>query len=774
MKVLTKIAFFLIILSGCSDKSEIREKRVEFLKLDDGEYVIANGRDAVSLSLASGNQLYYKLEGEEKSIDGSFSTTKAGKYTFYTRDKDIVVKGTVTAIPNNINIVTSVDINNVKLPKLRGLPKIESYNIDFFLGRNILSTSDVDDLERASLDSGVGTGAESDSSSDSGREDFFDEFHKSISQEEFRRIFSKLKSDNGISNTSFKLLCRGHAIGEVTVYFVNVSLKLESGVTKNIDDRDTLIVSKGQKIEFSATNLNKEDIYLRQNDYVLDLDGKLSKGVYRSCQFCILKDEVFIPIQTLDLVVLPSTHLDDNCYLGEYEHGEVIVIEDMLGFDIRERRDETFKNTFIFKRERDKILLAPLHSVRGKKELTVTYENVEVYKISFDVNGYRDGDLNSGVTLQNCGNTCFIDSSIIAFLRASGRGINIDTNSREIERLIKFMFSAINLGNKGALYYFPREIQAIFREKYSEGDIARTRLVKSKRDNNFLGSVKQQDTNEFALELHNLLDTTNTFKDISMPTRRVKTYGEYVLFDGVEEPVSPLYVELENSNQEFNAQQLIDNILLPQTENIEVSFIESVKQKIRNGDWECVVDRNDWPLYLNLFERSLMFANNENKLVILNDNVFVTDMDVNSIKFNRPKDSNYSQMVEINNMTYLAEGEIVFVPLKDNLEVIKNPKILSLVLKRYEFVAGKANKINTKVLLDKSVVFNNEEYELVSYVVHKGTSSGGHYIAYVKSEDDAWFEHNDIGASVERVDNPPHTKYDSGIYTAYYHKIEAE
>lgn len=94
---------------------------------------------------------------------------------------------------------------------------------------------------------------------------------------------------------------------------------------------------------------------------------------------------------------------------------------------------------------------------------------------------------------------------------------------------------------------------------------------------------------------------------------------------------------------------------------------------------------------------------------------------------------------------------------------VKPPVILSLQLKRFKMNGSEPIKLTRKVRFPLRLNFNpylskqaKITYKLQSIVVHMGSVYSGHYIAYVRAPNDAWYEMNDDCVkivSLERVLN---------------------
>ncbi|KAJ8008436.1 hypothetical protein DPEC_G00104800 [Dallia pectoralis] len=89
-------------------------------------------------------------------------------------------------------------------------------------------------------------------------------------------------------------------------------------------------------------------------------------------------------------------------------------------------------------------------------------------------------------------------------------------------------------------------------------------------------------------------------------------------------------------------------------------------------------------------------------------------------------------------------------------EMVNHPKILTVLLKRFEFnfTSKTCVKINRQVDVPYRLSIENCEYELYAIVDHFGSLGGGHYTATIKSnEDSMWYHFND--SNVQQLTTQP-------------------
>ncbi|XP_059211528.1 ubiquitin carboxyl-terminal hydrolase 47-like [Centropristis striata] len=88
-------------------------------------------------------------------------------------------------------------------------------------------------------------------------------------------------------------------------------------------------------------------------------------------------------------------------------------------------------------------------------------------------------------------------------------------------------------------------------------------------------------------------------------------------------------------------------------------------------------------------------------------------------------------------------------------EMVKDPQILALLLKRFDYNTMSYVKSHCFVKVPRELQTKNKEYSLYGMVNHMGSLSGGHYTATILSnEDQTWYEFND--AQVREAQEPPH------------------
>jgi ubiquitin C-terminal hydrolase len=101
-----------------------------------------------------------------------------------------------------------------------------------------------------------------------------------------------------------------------------------------------------------------------------------------------------------------------------------------------------------------------------------------------------------------------------------------------------------------------------------------------------------------------------------------------------------------------------------------------------------------------------------------------------------------------------------YILAKKKIKIKTCPKILILCLSRF---TNNGNKINNEITVTESLQFNKKKYSLYGICNHMGSSSGGHYIAQCKNNNE-WYRFND--GLVTKINNLNLSA--SSIYCLFY------
>ena len=83
----------------------------------------------------------------------------------------------------------------------------------------------------------------------------------------------------------------------------------------------------------------------------------------------------------------------------------------------------------------------------------------------------------------------------------------------------------------------------------------------------------------------------------------------------------------------------------------------------------------------------------------------------------------------------MTDAEVKYV-------VTENPVVLSIHLRRFEYSDDKMKKVLSRFEYPETLIFNGDEYELISIISHYGSVYGGHYNAYA-NVDGIWTKFDD-------------------------------
>ncbi|XP_034413654.1 ubiquitin carboxyl-terminal hydrolase 47-like [Cyclopterus lumpus] len=125
-------------------------------------------------------------------------------------------------------------------------------------------------------------------------------------------------------------------------------------------------------------------------------------------------------------------------------------------------------------------------------------------------------------------------------------------------------------------------------------------------------------------------------------------------------------------------------------------------------------------------------------------------------KFFHPKSFNGDNMVYCNECEEKTEAE-------SGCEMVAFPQILTLLLKRFDYVNMKHVKTTCSVDVPRALQRKEKRYDLYGMVNHTGSLRGGHYTAILLSnEDHTWYEFDDT--RVNKVEEQPFAE--TGTYNS--------
>lgn len=274
--------------------------------------------------------------------------------------------------------------------------------------------------------------------------------------------------------------------------------------------------------------------------------------------------------------------------------------------------------------------------------------------------------------------------------------------------------------------------------------------------------------------LKDMIQKINSGEGVAVGEGDVKTFIE-----GLPEAAKAL----PKSRKQYDAAEFIQllNIALPFLEGcdlVERNFIKNKDQKIyyrdmvinesdmlrisfqENNDIAAIIDHSCSTWMVEDLTSSDESAGNHLYVDLKDYTVMQKNALPDFVKSNQSNLSVLAQMTKGKTSGMFASNKIVKRELK------KLPNRLCVSLKRFD----KNNiKINNKVTGTDKIQIKSEgkdvHFTLSGFIVHMGTTGGGHYVAYVK-KGNTWYLAND--ATVTKVDNAIEASQDA--YLLFYTK----
>lgn len=108
------------------------------------------------------------------------------------------------------------------------------------------------------------------------------------------------------------------------------------------------------------------------------------------------------------------------------------------------------------------------------------------------------------------------------------------------------------------------------------------------------------------------------------------------------------------------------------------------------------------------------------------------------------------------------------------ISIMTCPNILAITIHRlytnYETFITK--KLDNEILFDKTFTLNGQQYELYSFICHKGSENGGHYNCYCKNMiNNEWYDYDDTTLyHIDDIDEKI-KRYADDVYMIFYKKL---
>jgi hypothetical protein len=453
------------------------------LESDSDKVIIADGEDSIYLS-AENYQLYYKENGIEKRVEQNmFSTKKGGIYNFYTKDR-VKVQGSVIAISKNVlKDEYSMYVKDVEKTKDKNYFNLNNRYRKYFSYRIEDINKDEKDI-RDNLDDNSLINALENNLND------VEYISQEVEVYVRDRVFKKIK---------------------ITIHSIDIMYSIDD------DSNESSIFAKpgpilvnakdnNSSIKFRSTRNISADISSMEN--ITYQDGKmtfdLKKGVNRvKFYFYEEKKRVDFAEKIIYNLDIPEVIYPENKNYVMYGETCNINIDDFIknvGEDKIKFSEETEKQ-FITYIENNSIVCTPA-LIKGHKnpdeevvvDVEIKYLNDVILTLPIKVKGYAEKNLSKWPGLINGGNYCYYNAGLKGFLAAYGDLIKINNKDEEIKdttkRILKSLWSAMNLGNKDAI-----------RRGYAENDKGLWYLLRDYLNENSKRKIKnvQEDSVELLL-----------------------------------------------------------------------------------------------------------------------------------------------------------------------------------------------------------------------------------------------------------------------------------
>jgi hypothetical protein len=792
------------------------------LESDSDKVIIADGEDSIYLS-AENYQLYYKENGIEKRVEQNmFSTKKGGIYNFYTKDR-VKVQGSVIAISKNVlKDEYSMYVKDVEKTKDKNYFNLNNRYRKYFSYRIEDINKDEKDI-RDNLDDNSLINALENNLND------VEYISQEVEVYVRDRVFKKIK---------------------ITIHSIDIMYSIDD------DSNESSIFAKpgpilvnakdnNSSIKFRSTRNISADISSMEN--ITYQDGKmtfdLKKGVNRvKFYFYEEKKRVDFAEKIIYNLDIPEVIYPENKNYVMYGETCNINIDDFIknvGEDKIKFSEETEKQ-FITYIENNSIVCTPA-LIKGHKnpdeevvvDVEIKYLNDVILTLPIKVKGYAEKNLSKWPGLINGGNYCYYNAGLKGFLAAYGDLIKINNKDEEIKdttkRILKSLWSAMNLGNKDAI-----------RRGYAENDKGLWYLLRDYLNENSEKKIKnvQKDSYEYViLQIMDILG--NDFSDHHYLQRTVEIGDKKIFLSKRDRKYKNYIVNNYRENQEFKKWHFIFNpdlnwfsfgvfdkfndeiitddaikkrdgifinkkndkyYFILSTDSFEIPNVVINSENEENKDSTYVLKKKEETLFSgnidptkhkdylfiinNLSQeefisfcekkkniRSKLFWKNDEKVYNFN----LKEVNINEIIRNNTLEQ-LNVYVEINKNEIYREkwdqiGTMNIWVLEECI-FAKTPEVINLSFSRYDSESGRPKKNNADINISYTVSIKDENniehfYDLVSALKQIGNINGGHYVSYIKT-DSKWYEHNDSSVKVISDENAERSLKQS--YALFYKK----
>jgi len=341
------------------------------------------------------------------------------------------------------------------------------------------------------------------------------------------------------------------------------------------------------------------------------------------------------------------------------------------------------------------------------------------------------------VGLKNRGNTCYLNTSIQCLSNINELTEYFTSNSYITDLNNRFRDTQYKKINELILAKeYGKLIKAIWTTNNSEIEPKTIHELIQKYDNRFSGYEQQDSQESLAL----ILD---------------------YLHEGLKYDV------------EINYSGIVEN-------DVDTIMIESIKNwKSELSDKYSIIVE----LFFGQFITKVISLENENKGQLVSKKFEIFNM-INIPIFGKTLYDSLAKYFEKETLEtkYLDENKNIYIDAYRQIKLMKVPKYLIVVLKRYKTSNNgnliKSNNIITFPIINLDMTSYCEGYDqyecrlnLVSVGCHRGGLNGGHYFSICKHVNDKWYKYDDETVSNFNIDTDKNTLFRDG-YILIYQRVD--
>lgn len=375
--------------------------------------------------------------------------------------------------------------------------------------------------------------------------------------------------------------------------------------------------------------------------------------------------------------------------------------------------------------------------------------------------------MNKNITFQNIGNTCYLNSTLQCILSLD---IFID-ELMERKTLIHFSNNEDNDENNSMTIFLIKQINDIknITNNNNSNSLIPFEFKKG------LGQINKNFNND---KQHDVLDLTMTI--LQNIHEECKNHGKMILSKIDDNIIREILEEYQNSNEKKEIYiKLMEQIEEIKKENyIKYLSYKSLLYWINfiHNDYS-IISKN-----FNILQCSETICKKCKNMTCTFEGELILSLSIDSFinKENTTIDDCITKYIEKENLEEYKCEKCNEKSINKKLNICTTSNILIIHLKRFLNKENKLFKLNNKIshpifkYLDLTDYILNSrksyKYELISFIIHKGSETGaGHYISY-KKINNYWCEFND-NIITQNIPNEIIFKLSQEGYLFFYKKI---